>query len=211
MKITFDEKNIVKAQAVLGACPDRVKYAARYAINRTVTKLQAQVAKEIVKNYFISAADVKAAITTKQANKSSLSGMIASTGSPLLITHFRLRPSPKDQIRFLKGEINYDKVGLISTAGRTRRRRPKPMTVQIKRGSPSATVPGLFVRRSSKTNYAGPIFRYLKTRYPLCIPYGPSVPQMFGSPKVLEELAPQAEKYLNKRFLHEVEVQLSKI
>ncbi len=202
MIITFDEKAMAQAQAVLSACPKRVKFAASAAINRTVTKLRAQVSKQIVKNYFIHARDVKATITTKRANSNSLRGVVASTGAPLLITHFKLNPDPKKQIAANK---------LSSAGGPHRRRRRKPMTVRVKRGSPSATVPGLFVQQSSRSGYAGPMQRYLRTRYPLRIPYGPSVPQMFGNPNVLEELAPEAEEFLNERFLHEVEVQLGKM
>lgn len=202
MKITFDERVMAQAQSALRTAPKRVKFAASAAINRTATKLRAQVSKQIVNNYFIHSRDVKATITTKRANSNALKGMVASTGFPLPLTYFKLNPNPKRLIAENK---------MAAVGGPMRRKRRKPMTVRVKRGGPSATVPGLFVQKSSRSGYAGPVLRYLRTRYPLRIPYGPSVPQMFGNPKVLEQLAPQAEAYLNKRFLHEVQVQLSRI
>lgn len=72
-------------------------------------------------------------------------------------------------------------------------------------------MPGLFLGVSRK-GYTGAMQRaQRKARYPLRIPYGPSVPQMFGSENVIGELTPLAEATLNKRFLHEVEYRFGKI
>ena len=47
--------------------------------------------------------------------------------------------------------------------------------------------------------------------YPVRIPQGPSVPQMFGNEETLKGLAPKAEEILNKRFLHEIVYRYKKI
>lgn len=40
----------------------------------------------------------------------------------------------------------------------------------------------------------------LSMRYPLRIPHGPSVPQMFSADRSMSVIAPFAEKTLNQRF-----------
>lgn len=208
VKLNVDAKGMHLAEELGKSTTTGVKKAAYDAIKRTTSKMRVQVSLHIRKSYTAQASIVRETITTKTPSLDNLTGKIISSGSPLLITAFKLSPNPKNQIRFLKGEINYKKVGLISTAGRTTRKRPKPMRVQIRKGGASGTVPGLFIQKSSRSNYAGPILRYVRARYPLRIPYGPSVPQMFGNENVLKRFVPEAAEFYKKRFLHEVEFQL---
>lgn len=51
----------------------------------------------------------------------------------------------------------------------------------------------------------------LSMRYPLRIPHGPSVPQMFSAESSMSVIAPFAEKTLNQRFLHEVSYRYGKL
>lgn len=125
-----------------------------------------------------------------------LRGVVGTVGRMLPITYFNLSPKPKNIISALRAGEKIEKAG--------------PMRVRVIRAGGFKNVPGLFVQQSSRSNYAGPMLRYLKTRYPLDIPYGPSIPQMAGNKDVLEDLAPFAEKVLNRRFLHEVSYRYGK-
>ena len=125
-----------------------------------------------------------------------LRGVVGTVGRMLPITYFNLSPNPKNIISALRAGEKIAKAG--------------PMRVRVIRAGGFKTVPGLFVQQSSRSNYAGPMLRYLKTRYPLDIPYGPGIPQMAGNKDVLEDLAPFAEKVLNRRFLHEVSYRYGK-
>jgi len=93
--------------------------------------------------------------------------------------------------------------GVVGTVGRM-----LPITYFNLSPKPKNIISAL--RAGEKIAKAGPMLRYLKTRYPLDIPYGPSIPQMAGNKDVLEDLAPFAEKVLNRRFLHEVSYRYGK-
>lgn len=180
--ITIESKNIEYAQAMLDDMPKQIRAAANSAINRTLTTVRAKSSKSIRDNYLISSKDVKGRMSIKRSNKIRLTGVVKSTGAPMLITAFRVRTRKKGPIR-----------------------------VQIrKQGAPKA-VPGMFLGTSRK-GFVGAMQRTKRNAsYPLRIPYGPSVPQMFGSENVVNELVPLAEETLNKRFLHEVNYRFDKM
>lgn len=181
--ISIDAKNLEYAQRRLGGAPKQIEQAAANAINYTITKIKTQTSKSIRKNYLVSAKKVKGALNIKRASRSKLRGVLASQGSPLLLTAFRI-------------SVN---------------KRGGPLKAKVRKQSRVKAVPGLFLGVSRK-GYTGVMQRaQRKARYPLRIPYGPSVPQMFGSENVIGELTPLAEATLNKRFLHEVEYRFGKI
>lgn len=180
--ISIDAKNLEYAQQMLGGAPKQIEQAAANAINRTITKIKTQTSKSIRKNYLISAKNVKGTLNIKRASRSKLRGVLASRGRPVLLTAFRVRANKRG-----------------------------PVKVQVRKQSGAKAVPGLFLGVSRK-GYTGAMQRtQRKARYPLRIPYGPSVPQMFGSENVIGELTPLAEATLNERFLHEVEYRFSKM
>lgn len=180
--ISIDAKNIEYAQQMLGKVPKEINLAAVNAINRTITKIKTQTSKSIRKNYLVSAKNVKGTLNIKRASRSKLCGVLASKGSPLLLTAFRVRNHKRG-----------------------------PVKVQIRKQGVAKSVPGLFLG-VSRNGYTGAMQRKKrKERYPLRIPYGPSVPQMFGAENVIGELTPLAEATLNERFLHEVEYRFQKM
>lgn len=180
--ISIEAKNLEYAQQMLGGAPKQIEQAAANAINRTITKIKTQTSKSIRKNYLISAKNVKGTLNIKRASRSKLRGVLASRGRPVLLTAFRVRANKRG-----------------------------PVKVQVRKQSGAKAVPGLFLGVSRK-GYTGAMQRtQRKARYPLRIPYGPSVPQMFGSENVIGELTPLAEATLNERFLHEVEYLFSKM
>ena len=180
--ISIDAKNMEYAQQLLGKATKEINLAAVNAINRTITKIKTQTSKSIRKNYLVSAKNVKGTLNIKRASRSKLRGVLASQGSPLLLTTFRVRANKRG-----------------------------PVKVQVRKLGGAKAVPGLFLGVSRK-GYTGAMQRaQRKARYPLRIPYGPSVPQMFGSENVIGELTPLAEATLNERFLHEVEYRFSKM
>lgn len=179
--IEIEAKNLDYAKQLLANVPLGVQHAAANAINRTVTKVKTQVSKTIRKKYLISAKDVKKTLSLKRATSTKLQGSVTSTGQSPLLTAFRVRVNKRG-----------------------------PIKVQVRRGVRATAVPGLFLGTSHK-GYVGAMMRKkIDARYPLKIPYGPSVPKMFCSKDVLAELTPMAEKTLNERFLHEVEYQFNK-
>ncbi len=179
--ISINAENLAYAQQLLGNAPKEINKAAASAINRTVTKLKTQTSKSIRKNYTISAKNIKGTFNVQRANHGNMRGALVSRGRPSLLTEFGVR-----------------------------RNKRGPVKVQVRRQSSAKSVPGLFLGTSRK-GYVGAMQRtQRKARYPLRVPYGPSVPQMFGSENVIGELTPLAEATLNERFLHEVEYRFGK-
>lgn len=178
--ISIEAKNLQYAQKLLGGAPRQIELAAVNAINRTATKMKTQVSKTIRKNYTIKAGNIKESLQLERASRSKLQGVIVSRGRPPLLTAFDLR-------RYKKG----------------------PMKAKIRKDGNIKPVKGVFLG-ASRTGYIGAMQRTQHARYPLRIPRGPSVPQMFGSEAVIDELTPMAEQALNERFLHEVEFRFNK-
>lgn len=197
ISISIDEKLVKEAYDLLADNHKVVRIAAAKAINRANSAVQKEVSKVIRKNYEISAKNIKKGFKLKRATAGQPMGAVISRGTPTLITHFKLKPDPTKMMAALRnGAIAGKSVG--------------PISVKVKKGSSFVPVRGLFIQKSSRSGYAGAMQRYVKSAYPLHIPYGPSVPQMFGNEETLAELIPVAEEVLNDRFLHEITVRYMK-
>ena len=193
ISITIDEKALKTARELFADSPKTVRLAAAKAINRANSAVQKEVSKAIRKNYEISAKNIKKGFKLKRATAGQPMGAVISRGTPTLITHFKLKPDPTKMMAALRsGAIAGKSVG--------------PISVKVKKSSSFVPIRGLFIQKSSRSGYAGPMERYAKSAYPLHIPYGPSVPQMFGNEETLAELIPVAEEVLNDRFLHEITI-----
>lgn len=197
INISIDEKLVKEAYDLFADNHKVVRIAAAKAINRANSAVQKEVSKAIRKNYEISAKNIKKGFKLKRATAGQPMGAVISRGTPTLITHFKLKPDPTKMMAALRnGAIAGKSVG--------------PISVKVKKGSSFVPVRGLFIQKSSRSGYAGAMQRYVKSAYPLHIPYGPSVPQMFGNEETLAELIPVAEEVLNDRFLHEITVRYMK-
>lgn len=197
ISITIDEKALKTARELFADSPKVIRIAAAKAINRANTAVQKEVSKAIRKNYEISAKNIKKGFKLKRATAGQPIGAVISRGAPMLITRFKLKPDPTKMMAALRsGAIAGKSVG--------------PISVKVKKGSSYVPIRGLFIQKSSRSGYAGAMQRYVKSAYPLHIPYGPSVPQMFGNEETLAELIPIAEEVLNDRFLHEITVRYVK-
>lgn len=197
ISISIDEKLVKEVYDLFADNHKVVRIAAAKAINRANSAVQKEVSKAIRKNYEISAKNIKKGFKLKRATAGQPMGAVISRGTPTLITHFKLKPDPTKMMAALRnGAIAGKSVG--------------PISVKVKKGSSFVPVRGLFIQKSSRSGYAGAMQRYVKSAYPLHIPYGPSVPQMFGNEETLAELIPVAEEVLNDRFLHEITVRYMK-
>lgn len=197
ISISIDEKLVKEAYDLFADNHKVVRIAAAKAINRANSAVQKEVSKAIRKNYEISAKNIKKGFKLKRATAGQPMGAVISRGTPTLITHFKLKPDPTKMMAALRsGAIAGKSVG--------------PISVKVKKGSSFVPVRGLFIQKSSRSGYAGAMQRYVKSAYPLHIPYGPSVPQMFGNEETLAELIPVAEEVLNERFLHEITIRYMK-
>ena len=191
--ITIESKNIEYAQAMFGDMPKQIRAAANSAINSTVTKIAGKTSKTIREKYIIPTAKINGRITKVRSTVKFLRGAVSIHGRPFLLSNFkvslpRLRTNRKTKKKYRKG----------------------PVRVQILKQGSLKPVYGLFIG-TTRAGSVLPMRRVGKSRYPLETLYGPSLPQMFGSKRALNELVPLAEETLNKRFLHEVNYRFGKI
>lgn len=79
----------------------------------------------------------------------------------------------------------------------------KGLIAKVKKGSTSQKISGAFIGTSHK-GFTGVMKRQTSASYPLEVLYGPSIPQMLGSPKISEQIQTRAAEMLNDRLEHEI-------
>lgn len=208
VSIQIDDKQFADARKLLDKCPEEVHKAASVAINRTITTVKKEVAKAVTKNYAIKSAAVKNTLITKRSGNNRLRGEISSTGSPMSLKRFRVS----------RNAMGTDFSKLNSALGATKfynkkekeKSKRSPIKVQILKGRRLAPLSAGALFKTPKGKKLGLLRRVHRRSLPITTTAGPSVPQMFGAERTLEQLEPLAQETLNKRFIHEVEFRLGK-
>ena len=203
VSIQIDAKQFADAQRLLQKFPKEVKLAAAAAINRTITTVRKEVSKAVTKNYTIKSGVVKQTLDTKRSSGQRLSGEISSKGSPMSLKRFRVSRNAMG--------TNFSKINsAVDTTGGARKRKRSPIKVQILKRRRLAPLSAGALFKTPKGQKMGLLRRVRNQNFPISTTAGPSVPQMFGAERTLEQLEPLAQETLNKRFIHEVEFRLGK-
>jgi len=203
VSIQIDAKQFADAQRLLQKFPKEVKLAAAAAINRTITTVRKEVSMAVTKNYTIKSGVVKQTLDTKRSSGQRLSGEISSKGSPMSLKRFRVSRNAMG--------TNFSKINsAVDTTGGARKRKRSPIKVQILKRRRLAPLSTGALFKTPKGKRLGLLRRVQQRSYPVDLTAGPSVPQMFGAERTLEQLEPLAQETLNKRFIHEVEIRLGK-
>lgn len=203
VSIQIDTKQFAGAKRLLETFPKEVDLAASAAINRTITTVKKEVSKAVTKNYTIKSGTVKQTLDTKRSSGNKLSGEIRSEGSPMSLKRFRVSRNAMGT-NFLK--IN----SAVDTVGGARKRKRNPIKVQILKRRRLAPLSAGALFKTPKGKRMGLLRRVHNRSYPVDLTSGPSVPQMFGAERTLDQLTPLAQETLNKRFQHEIEFRLGK-
>ena len=179
--ITIDEKGMAEAQKLLAGMPKAVPRAAARAINRAAAAAKAEAWEQVKKTNTNKRARVnKAWNKVSRATASNLSVKLVSRGPVMALSYFNIKPKSPPK------------------------RRPKnPVFVQVRKDG-GGPIRDAFVART-KSGHTGIFHRTQGNRsLPIQQNYGPSVPQMLGSPTVSAFIGERASKILNERFTHEV-------
>lgn len=203
VSIRIDAKQFAAAQNLLRQFPEEVDKAASAAINRTVTTVRKEISKAVTKNYTIKSEVVKKTLDTKRSSVQRLRGEIRSTGSQMSLKRFRVS-------RNAMGTDFSKTKSAVDTTGGSRKRKRSPIKVRILKRRKLAPLRAGALFKTPKGEKLGLLRRVRKQSLPITTTAGPSVPQMFGAERTLEQLEPLAQETLNKRFIHEVEVRLGK-
>lgn len=201
LNISVDAKQFTAAKKLLDKFPEEVNRAAAVAINRTLTTVRKETSVTIRKNYVVKAGDIKKSMTLKRADRNRLKGLVETVGGTLPLEKFKLSSQGNVKREFQN----------FSRGRTTSKKKQNPIKVQVLKSGGLKPVRRLFrlpLASRFGGRYGGFLFRKTRRRYPLKIPAGPSVPQMFGAERTLDELAPIAQKELDERFQHEIEYRM---
>lgn len=190
--ITIDDKELEKAQKLLGGIENGVKRAITSAINHSLGKAKTKLKKKITQEYYIKSSDVEKTLSIKKANYSTLAGTISSRSKRTSLTKLKIKKSgtsilsgvrKSNGIKLLRGKDNL--------FGR-------PFTAKMKNGHN-----GVFQRKTKQRIGVG-MGSSSEQENPIQELYTLSIPQMAGEKGVQKYIEEKAEKMVNERFEHEV-------
>lgn len=171
----------------LGAFKSKAPLVVSRAINRAVSNIRKNMGKEVPQRYYVSSGTVRGTIRTLNASKSSLSGAVVSSGSPIALSKFKVSPN-----RGVKRTKKGFSPGVYS-AGVEKSGGLKPLS-----GDPKAFIADM------KSGHTGVWNRVSSKRLPIKQLYGPSVPQMAKNEEIMVKINKEAGETLEKRINAEI-------
>ena len=175
--VSLGKDQIDHAKRMLVGFEDQIPKAASRAINRALENARSNFVKDVRESYHLKARDVRDTIKITRARHNDLVGEVKSTGSPLPLSSFKVRPSTVNG------------------------RRRIPLRVSVRKGQVSE------LDRAFNARVGGGVKvfeRVGKSRLPIKKLYGPSVPQALGNDQIVNEVAKKARETLNDRLDHEI-------
>ena len=191
--ITIDDKELEKAQKLLGGIENGVKRAITSAINHSLGKAKTKLKKKITQEYYIKSSDVEKTLSIKKANYSTLAGTISSRSKRTSLTKLKLK---KSGTSILSGVRKSNGIKLLRGKDELF---GKPFTAKMKNGHF-----GVFQRKTKQRIGVG-MGSSSEQENPIQELYTLSIPQMAGEKGVQKYIEEEAEKMVNERFEHEVE------
>lgn len=191
--ITIDDKELEKAQKLLGGIENGVKRAITSAINHSLGKAKTKLKKKITQEYYIKSSDVEKTLSIKKANYSTLAGTISSRSKRTSLTKLKIK---KSGTSILSGVKKSNGIKLLRGKDELF---GKPFTAKMKNGHI-----GVFQRKTKQRIGVG-MGSSSEQENPIQELYTLSIPQMAGEKGVQKYIEEEAEKMVNERFEHEVE------
>jgi hypothetical protein len=183
IRVTLDEENLRIAEKFVKSGYKIVNRSMYAAIGRALTTSRKAIKPILNQKYTVKQGGINHVVNLKKERTDSfLKGTLEVTGKMIPLSYFNFKVPRK-------------RSGMVRVSVK-KRNSPKP-------------VKGLFANRTRRGKRIS-LRRKQKTRYPLSVAYGPSVPKMVESEEVLRPIVSVAEKTLNERFLHEISWRLSK-
>lgn len=89
-------------------------------------------------------------------------------------------------------------------------KRPKVLKVAVKKNGTKA-LPGAFVALGRSSGKQHVLMRVGRSRYPINIKYGPSIPEMAGNEKIAQLVEGRAREVFDVRLQHEMSRVLGRV
>ncbi|MEC1744123.1 phage tail protein [Schinkia azotoformans] len=181
--ITIDVNNrlLEKAEEDLKYIPKAVPKAVSAALNRTAEMAKTEITRKVRDQYYIRAKDVNETLKIRKASVSNLQSIVRSTGRRRELIMFRVSPNTPRH-----------------------KNPPSILRVAVKKDGYKG-IDGAFVARGASSGELHALRRTDKSRYPIHIKYGPSVPQMIDDEEVVEYINQYANEKFEERIEHEVD------
>lgn len=191
--VTIDDKELEKAQKLLGGIENGIKRAITSAINHSLGKAKTKLKKKIIQEYYIKSSDVEKTLSIKKANYSTLAGTISSRSKRTSLTKLKIK---KSGTSILSGVKKSNGIKLLQGKDNLFGR---PFIAKMKNGHN-----GVFQRKTKQRIGVG-MRSSSEQENPTQELYTLSIPQMAGEKGVQKYIEEEAEKMVNERFEHEVE------
>lgn len=183
VRIVVDDAELQRVQGMLGQIAHKAPNVIANSLNRSISNMNANITKEVRKDYHVKAGDIKSTLKAFKASKSNLSAEVKSTGKLVGLDKFKVTPKTVNPKRKSQLKIAVKKDGVKQVLG-----------------SFVAAINGtkIFTRDGKK-------------RLPISRLMGPSIPQMIGNEENVKAIQTKAWVAYQKNLNHYVNHLLSKL
>ena len=182
--VTIDVRGLTRAANVIPT-EKQIATAAYRAINRVNRQDLTRIKKDIGQILNLKAGYIAGKLRERKANSTDLEASVSAEKRGILLSRF-----PHRQLyRSRKGK-----------------RRPAGISVKVLKRGRAQKMRGAFLVPLRNGNGQGIAVREGRSRYPIRVLHGPSISQVFD--QIRDGLAPEVQRQLEARFLHEINRQL---
>lgn len=167
----------------LGNLKSKAPLVLSRAINRAISNVKKNSAKETSSRYYITSGEVKKTLRLVKASKSSLKAAVISSGSGIALSKFKVNPGTTVRYRGASRSPKVYRAGVKKSGG------VKPLA-----GDPKAFIAVM------KSGHKGVFERTSDASLPIKQLYGPSVPQIMKNQDILDVINKDAAETLQKRL-----------
>lgn len=173
--ITVDMSVLEDVQQRLGEVRVKAPNVISQSLNRTVNNVATNLSREVRQTYTIKAGDIKGTIKKVTSKPNTLHGSVTSSGGSIGL----------DKFKTSNLNLNF-----------SHNKKRKPVKAAVKKGGLKTIVNGFAadVHGVKVFNRSG------KNRLPIERQFGPSVPQMAGSPEIAKNVMAKAQDTFDKRL-----------
>jgi len=167
----------------LGNLKSKAPLVLSRAINRAISNVKKNSAKETSSRYYITSGEVKKTLRLVKASKSSLKAAVISSGSGIALSKFKVNTGTPVRYRGAGRSPKVYRAGVKKSGG------VKPLA-----GDPKAFIAVM------KSGHKGVFERTSDASLPIKQLYGPSVPQIMKNQDILDVINKDAAETLQKRL-----------
>ena len=176
VRVNVDDAKLKEVQERLGEFAKKAPNAIANALNRTMTNVASNVTKGVREQYHIKAGEVKNNLKKTKATRSTLAAEVRARGPAIPLDRFKVSPKTVQP------------------------NRKKQLKVAVKKDG-TKQIMGAFIANLSGVK----VFkREGKGRLPIARLFGPSVAQMAGNEKIVNNANEKAVVTFETRLNHEV-------